>query len=407
MPWENLPESDWPKMDECVKAVTDSGESEESSVAICYDAIANGELGRLTDLGFTLDDFEPKEPEQEKEPPKDLAWKLSAALVDGRDFDGMAEGEFTDMFGREVRLIGEYFSEYASNTNAAIMATKTDSGEIVGLPIDAQGHDNGDGAGWIVAVQHIVRDGVNILRFTPKWTEIGKSLISGGIRRFFSPTVDPSNRIVLGGSLTNWPATRTKKGATILRPIELSQKGVETMAKEKEQENVTVTEIPEVPAVETPAQQPAPILAQLEAQLNDPTVWLQVREAIDAGIKRGVSLELAKMQAESDVDSFVASLESSPVDGDKVRAFLLSLPDKQRSEAREILSAYHNALQLDFTEKGHSKKLEGRAQLSTELKRVLKDHLKDGGTVAQFFEINQADLGAQADYDLSEFEQED
>lgn len=37
----------------------------------------------------------------------------------------------------------------------------------------------------------------------------------------FSPTVDTDSKVVLGGSLTNWPASRDKKGNVLLRPIDL------------------------------------------------------------------------------------------------------------------------------------------------------------------------------------------
>ena len=44
--------------------------------------------------------------------------------------------------------------------------------------------------------------------------------------RFFSSTIDLGRMTILGGSLTNWPATRdVKSGRTLLRPIELSMEG--------------------------------------------------------------------------------------------------------------------------------------------------------------------------------------
>jgi hypothetical protein len=92
------------------------------------------------------------------------------------------------------------------------------------LPIDAQGHDKGDGAGWIVGVE-LVGD---IIRLVPKWTKIGRELIGEGIRRFFSATIDTSNKVVLGGTLTNWPATRDENNRMMLKPIEL-ERGIFTV----------------------------------------------------------------------------------------------------------------------------------------------------------------------------------
>jgi hypothetical protein len=110
-------------------------------------------------------------------------------------------------------------SDYLDNTLEAINATKErDGGEVVGLPIDIQGHNKDDAAGWIVGAE---LEG-NTIRLIPKWTEIGLDAIEKGIRRFFSATIDTKNKVILGGTLTNWPATRDKKGNILLSPIELS-----------------------------------------------------------------------------------------------------------------------------------------------------------------------------------------
>ena len=141
------------------------------------------------------------------------------SLVDGKAFDGLVAGTFTDMSGRKVEFTDEDLIEITKNTARAIEATKTESGEIVGLAIDAKGHEEGDGAGWIVDVK--LENG--IVRFTPKWTKIGLELIDEGIRRFFSAVVDLTRKVVRGGTLTNWPATRDNKtGDVLLRPIELA-----------------------------------------------------------------------------------------------------------------------------------------------------------------------------------------
>jgi hypothetical protein len=146
--------------------------------------------------------------------------ELSAdALTAGRLFDGLAAGSFIDMHGRSVTFKPEELSIYLSNTLAAIAATTAESGEVVGLPIDAHDHENGDGSGWIVGAE---LEGSRI-RLQPKWTDIGVDLVKRGIRRFFSATVDTVNKVILGGTLTNWPATRDPQGKVMLRPIELAQ----------------------------------------------------------------------------------------------------------------------------------------------------------------------------------------
>src|SRR5579859_3372891 len=93
----------------------------------------------------------------------------SDALTAGRLFDGLAVGSFTDMRGRAVTFAPDELPTYLANTLAAIAATKSESGEVVGLPIDARDHENGDGSGWIVGAE---LEGDRI-RLKPKWTELG------------------------------------------------------------------------------------------------------------------------------------------------------------------------------------------------------------------------------------------
>ena len=152
-----------------------------------------------------------------------------ALLKLGKIFDAVVPGTFVDMLGRKVTFKKSDLQKYVKNTQEAIEAATTESGEVVGLPIDARGHDKGDGAGWIVAAA--LEDGK--VRLTPKWTEIGQELIQKGIRRFFSPTVDTASKVILGGTLTNWPATRDKKGKIMLRPIELEDESFMVIDEEK------------------------------------------------------------------------------------------------------------------------------------------------------------------------------
>lgn len=145
----------------------------------------------------------------------------NAVLADGSWIDGIAAGTFVDMWGQEVTISPADLEDYVKNTRRAIKATRTESGETVGLPIDARGHDHGDGAGWIVDAQ--MKEGGKVVQFKPKWTDVGSDLISRSIRRMFSPTLNLSEKVLIGGSLTNYPATRKKNGDLILKPVELSQ----------------------------------------------------------------------------------------------------------------------------------------------------------------------------------------
>lgn len=135
-------------------------------------------------------------------------------------FDGLAPGKFVDMRGRAVEFSPSDFPAYIENTQAVIESTKTEGGEIVGLPIDLDGHDHKGGAGWIVGLE--LDPARDVIRFLANWTDAGADLIRKNVRRFFSPSVDPYAQVVLGGSLTNWPASRDEKYRMALRPIELS-----------------------------------------------------------------------------------------------------------------------------------------------------------------------------------------
>ncbi|KKN73390.1 hypothetical protein LCGC14_0400930 [marine sediment metagenome] len=139
-------------------------------------------------------------------------------LTEGKTFDGLVAGDFVDMHGRRILVEEDELEDYVANTQSAIEATESESGEIVGLPIDVYDHDKEDAAGWIVGAS--LSDGV--IRLDPKWTALGKDLIEEGIRRFFSATFNTDQQVILGGTLTNWPATRDDEGRVMLRPIELS-----------------------------------------------------------------------------------------------------------------------------------------------------------------------------------------
>lgn len=137
-----------------------------------------------------------------------------------KPFEGMAAGSFVGMSGARATFLVDELPEYVKNTKKLIESTRSAGGELVGLPIDAYGHDpKSRAAGWIQDVE-LSADGEKIL-FTPNWTAEGVDLIESNTRRFFSPTVDLANRVILGGSLTNWPATRTATEIK-LKPVELS-----------------------------------------------------------------------------------------------------------------------------------------------------------------------------------------
>jgi len=149
-----------------------------------------------------------------------------AALTPGKPFAGFAPGSFTDMMGREVKFAANELSDFLTNTLTAIKAAVTKG--MPGLPIDARSHDKGDAAGWITGaelgeVQDSEGTAVPVIKILAEWTKLGAGLIKDKIQTNFSPTVDLKNKVIKGGSLTNWPASVDKNGTPLFEAIELAQ----------------------------------------------------------------------------------------------------------------------------------------------------------------------------------------
>jgi hypothetical protein len=370
------------------------------------------------------------------------------ALTDGRAFDGVAFGTFTDMYGREITLDAKDAAKFAANTQLAIEATRAESGELVGLPIDAEGHDKGDGAGWIVGAELVE----GVIRLLPKWTEIGRDLISKGIRRFFSATIDTSNKVVLGGTLTNWPATRDENNRLMLRPIELAadvfaidtertvtESGTAAAAQgekimpdeitELEQEEVAEAVAPEPQAVATAAEAPTPPPATEPAesplQLPPDQAAELMREFAEAAGQEPIELlnkvqkwseqiannRLEELLEKREQDWAITQLAADltgrgtyglPVGIVELASFLESLGPAQFEAAERIFKTISKNGVVDFQERGHSHRLR-KKQLPTEYHSHLRDTIAAGNTIAEFFEATG--LGKSSDYDLSMFQE--
>jgi hypothetical protein len=363
------------------------------------------------------------------------------ALTDGRAFDGVAFGTFSDMYGREITLEADDAAAFVANTQAAIAATTTESGELVGLPIDAEGHDKGDGAGWIVGVELVE----GVIRLVPKWTEIGRELISKGIRRFFSATIDTSNKVVLGGTLTNWPATRDENNRLMLRPIELQDgfftvaeserepvdaapldiSGDDDMAKEtveQEQEEVVAAEPAELATPPPESGQEAAPAAEVDPQVTAELMrkfqeagdqdMVKVVESVQRQAAELARLEVeelhAKRQREWEVTNLAAQYIGGgkyglPVKTDELSRFLDSLNTQQFEMATALFDRITKGGLIEFQERGHARKLRQK-QLPEVYHGPLKATLEAGNSIAAFFEVQ--DLGEPSDYDLSMFKEE-
>lgn len=387
---------------------------------------------------------------------KPLAFEIPITVSSGKPFDGMAFGTFVDMFGREAVLDVDDAEVYIANTTANIEATRGESGAVAGLPIDAVGHNHGEAAGWIVAVELGENDAGKVIRFTPRWTELGLEVLSTGKLRFFSPEVDIENKVIVGGSLTNWPATRTAEGRILLRPVELSQQRrqsgtdedtnmsdantgtagpitLEALSDEARTQLMAEVreEIEAANAAETAqAAQLEQLKGQLISDLNMATIadaanLDEARAALSAQLERALRGELERLEAQSGqmLQSLISDLRAKdraaalavrlsqgdadhtqvlPVERARIEKFLLSLNTAQRKEAAEILSAVQENGLVSLEEQGHGRQTKGVTPLPADIAAELR-----AGTL-QLSDLRSPILapaiGDLEQYDLSEFE---
>jgi len=326
-------------------------------------------------------------------------------------FDGMSAGSFTDMRGRKVEFKPDELAQYILNTKEVLETTRTDSGDLVGLPIDLDGHDHKGGAGWITDVS--LDAGRNIIRFGANWTDAGRDLIKNNTRRFFSPTVDPSEKVILGGSMTNWPASRDKKGRMMLRPIELS----EQLQELDMQPEFTLDSLRELgrefvalfKAGDKPATQPEQELENMGNEVSTAEL-MKSPEAI-AELERRTNERVAELlkaeQLKKKVAEFSAKLTGGIValamKADDITADLLSFSDAEK--VMELLGKVFDAKVVNFQERGSNGKIEGKLPFPAELKGFMTKWIEAGKTPESFFEVNP-EVGLASDYDLAEFAKE-
>lgn len=423
---------------------------------------------------------------------KDIQW-IELEQGSDKEIDGVSVGTFTDFSGRRITFTEDQLKKMVKNTLPVIESTKTESGELVGLPIDVWGHDQGDGAGWIKNMTYNADR--KVITLSPKWNQKGVDLIKENVRRFFSPTIDLLNNIVMGGTLTNWPATRDgKTGEIKLRPIELST-GVYGMADlidgslnerlnyianefinrfgdndfstfpkdiydnylvaysgdklykvtfaegegdiefahpddwveveltyveatmDKSKFNLKDYVIELIKGVDMTAKKEvpeevideAPSFAELMAGASEAEIAkLEENPKVAQLIQERAEAKIELARAADEIAQFSVRMAGDeekglPVSADKLEKFLLSLTPEQYAEASEILEHIAKVGFVSLEEKGHSKELEGTKPLPEHIEKALKLSLDGGISVDDFFEANAADLGAQSDYDLSEF----
>lgn len=331
--------------------------------------------------------------------------------------DGLAAGTFVSMSGEEVTFSADELQAYMENTQKIIESTRTESGEIVGLPIDKDRHDHAGGAGWIVGLE--LDSARSIVRFLVNWTQDGIDLIKGNIRRFFSPSTDPANKVILGGSLTNWPATRLETGQILLRPVELSQTMKEIdMPKTLEEmfadlkagilEAVGKNKPAEHQADPPPADDttPSPTLREL---LNTPDAMEELGKRATEIAQDAIRAKKREMHAVEFAARMVRGTKEKPwglaVKPNELVALLLSLPEKQALAVEKILEQSLHAA-IDFAEHGFdSEGFIQKPQLPAVIKPYARQWVEAGKPIGAFFAQNP-ELGPAENYNLVEFMKE-
>lgn len=340
-------------------------------------------------------------------------------LTEGKWFEGFAAGEFVEMWGREIEVKPEEMPTYLQNTLLAIGATVDESGAVVGLPIDACDHEGGEAAGWIVDVK--MHESGQKLQFKPKWTEIGVELIKAGKMRFFSASFHLKKKVILGGTLTNWPATRDEKENILLQPISLSrekpsvlkglynflkgvfgdgedenpEKGDDTMGEEIKIEELDVVNL---------AKQ------DLEIEGDYASLSALVDAEADKRAAKMVAAQLALHKRREEIAQFVAGVTGGteehpvglPVQSDKLTAFMETLNEEQRELAEEILLTIHESGLVSFDEIGHNDDISGKKELPEHVAK----RLESGELKIEDLKDPMLALGDLSAYNLSKWTKE-
>ena len=341
---------------------------------------------------------------------------VDLSATDLKNFDGMAAGEFTDMRGRKVKLGADELPDYITNTLDVLESTRGASGDLVGLPIDADNHDHMGGAGWIKGLT--LDSARNVVLHSVEWTEMGAELIRTNARRFYSPTIDLANKVILGGSLTNWPATRDKKGRMLLRPIELSSQLQEIDMEIESNLNTFMQSLTDlgnkiVEAINGRKPEPDKENEVMENEAMTMAEFMQTPEAtaeLEARAEKRAAELLKAGQLKAKVVSTIAKLTSEgeyalALNAENITAAILALPETDK--VLELIEQIAGVKVANFAERGSNGRnddLEGK-KVPDEIKGFLAKWVESGKEASEFFAANP-ELGSADEYDLSEYKKE-
>lgn len=374
----------------------------------------------------------------------DFAFPLPMATgeTEAPPIDVIRVGTFTDMNRKTVTItqadLDAFVSNHAANT----------AGQDVPVDVD---HRRQEAAGWIL---RLFRDG-DVLRAVPRWNTHGARLVGDQMYRYISATINLAQKTIISVSLTNFPAVKN------LAPIALSEfpapevedpmqansnelcllfttertepmtmnRNTQVAAGAGDQGTVTTdqaaTTTTAADAAATPASPATAVVVDVAAELA------AVRQAMQAELANAMTqfrTELTNaaalseqqrltiiqevvggMREEQAVADFAMTVTGTgrhaiPLRSDDLRQRLLAIPQPHRGTVMEILRTVHSSGTVDFSETGTSQGNEnGQLTLDKHAAEMLRLFMKNGGTVAQFFELNADLLGEQSQYDLRAF----
>lgn len=390
-----------------MKCYSDKGEAEKYLKALYADMPMKEKM--MEKWGEIMSLFSPVD---EPQPESKLIEMGDLFFTDLSDFehistiDGLpAMSEpVTDMHGRNVMVNKQDLQAYIDNTQRLLETTKDANGKIIGLPIDKEKHDHQGGAGWLVGLE--LDTARNLIKFVIDWTADGVAIVKNNLRRFFSPSFDPEQKVILGGSLTNSPAARDKNWNYLLRPVEMS-----TTLKELDMEKTIEEqladfkkEVLEIVKGAKPATEESGGAVDLSVEEND-----KLAELAEKQFKELVRVAQDKQEVVKFVAELAGGTREKPlgfaIPAKKLTAFLLEQPEKARKEFQGYLTMMANAA-VDFAEHGISG--EGflhRPQLPAEYRTAASEWVKAGKKMPDFFKQVATELSYE-DYNVAEFEKE-
>jgi len=394
-PSEYQDEAKW--MEVCVPKLMGEGKDNDQAVAACMSMWKDKGKEKEYQSGFTFTE-------------------LSGEFETVKAIDGLAacdDHAYTAMSGSDVFVKTDELESYLKNSDEILLSTlSAETGKIVGLPIDLDKHDHGGGAGKIIGFEFDKTR--NIIKFIINWTEKGIKQVKDNLGSYFSPSIDPERKIIIGGSLTNYPAIRNNKGWMLLRPVEFSQqikeidmtKTLEEVMIEMEALKTQVAELskPAPIIVKEPDDSVTPEMAEFIANTDGAEeLGRQAQEIAQRQVKDSQRKEHVKKFASRVVGGTPDKPFSIPVPSRAIVAALLSMPDKQRIFMEDlIMKMYEGA--IDFAERGISGSdfIQGKI-VPAEYHDAIKIWVDSGKTAGSWFKNVMPELGDAKDYNLKEF----